>query len=37
MKCERCGVDSHVETHVVDGYRGQLCETCHEQWRRLAQ
>lgn len=36
MKCERCGLDTHVEKHEVDGYEGYLCEACRQRWVSLS-
>lgn len=32
MKCERCGKDTSVEKHNVDGFTGYLCEDCQQIW-----
>jgi ssDNA-binding Zn-finger/Zn-ribbon topoisomerase 1 len=36
MRCERCGADTHVERHMIDGYSGHLCAECREEWNRLS-
>lgn len=35
MKCERCGADTSVERHDVDGFTGYLCADCREVWDGL--
>lgn len=35
MRCQRCGDDTRVDRHEVDGFRGYLCQNCHEAWDRL--
>lgn len=35
MKCERCGEDTHVERHDVNGFTGYLCEDCLDEWEYL--
>lgn len=32
MECERCGEDTDVHRHDVDGFTGYLCEECEEEW-----
>ncbi|MFW6002977.1 MAG: hypothetical protein ACOCPT_00965 [Halanaeroarchaeum sp.] len=32
MKCERCGAETSVEKHDVDGFTGYLCEDCRTVW-----
>jgi len=35
MKCERCGADTQVERHEIDGFTGFLCQSCLEAWSAL--
>ena len=35
MRCDRCGSDTHTERYDVDGFTGQLCEECREQWDEI--
>ncbi|ELZ84197.1 hypothetical protein C455_00802 [Haloferax larsenii JCM 13917] len=35
MRCERCGADTTVTGHTVDGFTGYLCRECHAVWDRL--
>lgn len=35
MNCERCGEDTRVEKHDVDGFTGYLCEECRQVWDEL--
>ncbi len=35
MKCERCGVDTHVDRHEVGGFTGYLCSDCLDIWDQL--
>jgi len=35
MKCERCGDDTRVLRHDVDGFTGYLCEACESKWGRM--
>lgn len=32
MKCERCGEDTEVHPHSVDGFTGYLCDSCLTEW-----
>lgn len=32
MECERCGKDTEVQKHEVDGFTGYLCSDCVEVW-----
>jgi len=32
MNCQRCGRDTLVQQHEVDGFSGYLCESCREVW-----
>lgn len=36
MKCERCGADTSVERHDVDGFSGYLCSDCADVWEQLS-
>lgn len=35
MKCERCGADTTVTKHGVDGYTGYLCDECMDVWEEI--
>lgn len=35
MKCERCGADTSVTRHDVDGFTGYLCPDCEDEWDRI--
>jgi len=35
MQCERCGSDTHVERHEIDGFVGYLCRECLAVWEEL--
>lgn len=35
MRCHRCGEDTRLEPHEVDGFTGDLCETCLEIWEEI--
>jgi len=36
MKCQRCGEDTSVRRHEIDGFDGWLCEECLEKWQDVA-
>jgi len=36
MKCERCGADTYVERHEVDGFTGYLCDSCRDAWDEIS-
>lgn len=35
MYCERCGKDTLVEKHEVDGFTGYLCRDCLDEWEQI--
>ncbi len=35
MRCNRCGEDTWLERHEVDGFTGRLCEKCVEKWDEI--
>lgn len=35
MRCERCGSDTSVAKHSVDGFTGYLCGECQDVWSGL--
>lgn len=35
MKCERCGADTQVKKHDVDGFTGYLCADCWDAWNKI--
>ena len=35
MDCERCGANTDVKKHDVDGFTGYLCEECRQTWVKL--
>lgn len=35
MKCERCGDNTHVGQHEIDGFTGHLCKNCTQVWDEI--
>jgi len=35
MQCGRCGKDTEVTHHDIDGFSGYLCEDCEAAWKLL--
>jgi hypothetical protein len=35
MRCDRCGEDTRLERHEIDGFTGNLCEKCLEKWEDI--
>lgn len=35
MKCERCGSDTTVTKHDINGFTGYLCSDCWKVWNQI--